>query len=41
MPVAAASLIKVTLPRDVESLHAMVLERDVLIEKLKLQIARM
>jgi transposase len=41
MPVAAASPIKVTLPSDVESLHAMVLERDLLIEKLKLQIARM
>ncbi len=41
MPVAAAPPIKVTLPSDVESLHAMVLERDLLIEKLKLQIARM
>ncbi len=48
MPAAAASPIKVTLPSDVESLHAMVhereamvLERDLLIEKLKLQIARM
>lgn len=44
MPVAASfpsKAIKVTLPRDVPSLHAMVLERDVLIEKLKLQIARM
>ncbi len=41
MPVAAASPIKVTLPSDVQSLHAMVLERDLLIEKLKLQIARM
>jgi transposase len=41
MPVAATSPIKVTLPSDVESLHAMVLERDLLIEKLKLQIARM
>jgi transposase len=41
MPVAAASPIKLTLPSDVQSLHAMVLERDLLIEKLKLQIARM
>ncbi len=48
MPVTAASPIKVTLPSDVQSLHAMVLEReamvlerDLLIEKLKLQIARM
>ena len=41
MPVAASSPIKVTLPSDVQSLHAMVLERDLLIEKLKLQIARM
>ena len=41
MPVATPSPIKVTLPSDVQSLHAMVLERDVLIEKLKLQIARM
>jgi transposase len=41
MPVAAASPIKVTLPSDVQSLRAMVLERDLLIEKLKLQIARM
>ena len=45
MPVATASAaspsIKVTLPSDVQSLHAMVLERDLLIEKLKLQIARM
>ena len=41
MPVAAASAIKVKLPSDVQSLHAMVLERDLLIEKLKLQIARM
>lgn len=41
MPVAAAPPTKVTLPSDVESLHAMVLERDLLIEKLKLQIARM
>lgn len=41
MPVAATPPIKVTLPRDVPSLHAMVLERDLLIEKLKLQIARM
>ena len=41
MPVAATSPIKVTLPSDIQSLHAMVLERDVLIEKLKLQIARM
>ena len=41
MPVAASSPIKVALPSDVQSLTAMVLERDVLIEKLKLQIARM
>ena len=52
MPAATASAaspsIKVTLPSDVQSLHAMVLERDamvierdLLIEKLKLQIARM
>ena len=45
MPAASASAaspsIKVTLPSDVESLHAMVIERDLLIEKLKLQIARM
>jgi transposase len=48
MPAAAASPIKVTLPSDVKSLHAMVrereamvLERDLLIDKLKLQIARM
>lgn len=48
MLVAASSTTKVTLPSDVESLHAMVLERDamvierdLLIEKLKLQIARM
>lgn len=41
MPVAASSPIKLTLPSDVQSLHAMVLERDLLIEKLKLQIARM
>ncbi len=41
MPVTAASPIKVTLLSDVQSLHAMVLERDLLIEKLKLQIARM
>lgn len=38
MPAAAASPIKVTLPSDVQSLHAMVLERDLLIDKLKLQI---
>lgn len=41
MPVAASSPIKLSLPSDVQSLHAMVLERDLLIEKLKLQIARM
>ncbi len=41
MPVAASSPIKLALPSDVQSLHAMVLERDLLIEKLKLQIARM
>jgi len=41
MLAAATSPSKVTLPSDVESLHAMVLERDLLIEKLKLQIARM
>ncbi len=41
MPVAVSSSIKVTMPSDIPSLHAMVLERDLLIEKLKLQIARM
>jgi transposase len=45
MPAAATTdttaTIKRTLPSGVQSLHAMVLERDLLIEKLKLQIARM
>ena len=41
MPVAASPPFKVTMPSDIPSLHAMVLERDLLIEKLKLQIARM
>ena len=41
MFVAASPPFKVTMPSDIPSLHAMVLERDLLIEKLKLQIARM
>jgi transposase len=45
MPAAATTdataTIKRTLPSDVQALRAMVLERDLLIEKLRLQIARM